>query len=85
MSAIGIVLLLAAIFGGGWVSETEWGADWFTLSRTTIAWCLIAYGFIASVLPVWLLLAPRDYLSTFMKVGTIVLLAVGILITMPVL
>ncbi|MEU4415016.1 carbon starvation CstA family protein [Nocardia salmonicida] len=85
ISAIGIVLLLAAIIGGGWVSETEWGADWFTLSRTTIAWCLIAYGFIASVLPVWLLLAPRDYLSTFMKVGTIVLLAVGILITMPVL
>ncbi|MFC9876929.1 carbon starvation CstA family protein [Nocardia salmonicida] len=85
VSAIGIVLLLAAIIGGGWVSETEWGADWFTLSRTTIAWCLIAYGFIASVLPVWLLLAPRDYLSTFMKVGTIVLLAVGILITMPVL
>ncbi|MGW5310994.1 carbon starvation CstA family protein [Nocardia thailandica] len=85
VSAIGIVLLLAAIIGGGWVSETEWGADWFTLSRTTIAWCLIAYGFFASVLPVWLLLAPRDYLSTFMKVGTIVLLAVGILITAPVL
>ncbi|WP_280221261.1 carbon starvation CstA family protein [Nocardia neocaledoniensis] len=85
VSAIGIVLLLAAIIGGGWVSETEWGADWFTLSRTTIAWCLIAYGFFASVLPVWLLLAPRDYLSTFMKVGTIVLLAAGILITMPVL
>ncbi|GGN75363.1 carbon starvation CstA family protein [Nocardia rhizosphaerihabitans] len=85
VSAIGIVLLLAAIVGGGWVSETEWGADWFTLSRTTIAWCLIAYGFFASVLPVWLLLAPRDYLSTFMKVGTIVLLAAGILITMPVL
>ncbi|MBF6355357.1 carbon starvation protein A [Nocardia higoensis] len=85
VSAIGIVLLLLAIVGGGWVSETEWGADWFTLSRTTIAWALIGYGFLASVLPVWLLLAPRDYLSTFMKIGTIGLLAVGILITMPVL
>ncbi|MCP2291155.1 carbon starvation CstA family protein [Nocardia amikacinitolerans] len=85
VSAIGIALLLLAIVSGGWVSETEWGADWFTLSRTTIAWLLIAYGFLASVLPVWLLLAPRDYLSTFMKIGTIGLLAVGILITMPVL
>lgn len=84
VSAIGIALLLFAIVSGGWVSETGWGEDWFTLSKTTIAWLLIAYGF-ASVLPVWLLLAPRDYLSTFMKIGTIGLLAVGILITMPVL
>ncbi|MEV0709176.1 carbon starvation CstA family protein [Nocardia aurea] len=85
VSAIGIALLLFAIVSGGWVSETGWGEDWFTLSKTTIAWLLIAYGFFASVLPVWLLLAPRDYLSTFMKIGTIGLLAVGILITMPVL
>lgn len=85
VSAIGIALLLLAIVSGGWVAETEWGADWFTLSKTTIAWLLIGYGFFASVLPVWLLLAPRDYLSTFMKIGTIALLAIGILITMPVL
>ncbi|MCC3329034.1 carbon starvation CstA family protein [Nocardia abscessus] len=85
VSAIGFALLLLAIVSGGWVSETDWGADWFTLSPVTISWLLIAYGFFASVLPVWLLLAPRDYLSTFMKVGTIVLLAVGILVTLPVL
>ncbi|BAD59640.1 carbon starvation protein A [Nocardia farcinica] len=85
VSVIGIALLLLAIVAGGWVSETDWGTDWFTLSRTTIAWLLIGYGFLASVLPVWLLLAPRDYLSTFMKIGTIGLLAIGILVTMPVL
>lgn len=85
VSVIGLVLLLLAIVSGGWVAETDWGSDWFTLSRTTIAWLLIGYGFLASVLPVWLLLAPRDYLSTFMKIGTIALLAVGILVTMPVL
>ncbi|WP_420750844.1 carbon starvation CstA family protein [Rhodococcus sp. O3] len=85
VSLIGVVLLLLAIIGGGWVAETEWGANWFTLSKVTIAWLLIAYGFAAAVLPVWLLLAPRDYLSTFMKVGTIALLAVGILIARPAL
>ncbi|MEU6833154.1 carbon starvation CstA family protein [Nocardia beijingensis] len=85
VSVIGFALLLLSIVGGGWVSETDWGAEWFTLSPVTISWLLIAYGFVASVLPVWLLLAPRDYLSTFMKVGTIVLLAVGILVTLPVL
>ncbi|PFX01060.1 Carbon starvation protein A [Nocardia farcinica] len=85
VSVIGIALLLLAIVAGGWVSETDWGTDWFTPSRTTIAWLLIGYGFLASVLPVWLLLAPRDYLSTFMKIGTIGLLAIGILVTMPVL
>ena len=83
VSLIGVVLLLAAIIAGGWVAETDWGADWFTLSPVTISWLMIAYGFAASVLPVWLLLAPRDYLSTFMKVGTIVLLAIGILIARP--
>ncbi|MEV6555584.1 carbon starvation CstA family protein [Nocardia sp. NPDC051756] len=85
VSIIGFALLLLAIISGNWVAGSGWGQDLFTLSGTTIAWCLIAYGFVASVLPVWLLLAPRDYLSTFMKIGTIVLLAVGVLITMPVL
>ncbi|HEY5853367.1 MAG TPA: carbon starvation CstA family protein, partial [Aldersonia sp.] len=83
ISGIGVVLLLLAIVAGGWVAETSWGEDWFSLSKVTISWCLIVYGFAASVLPVWLLLAPRDYLSTFMKVGTIALLAVGILIAQP--
>jgi carbon starvation protein len=84
VSLIGVALLLLAIVAGGWVAETEWGRSWFTLSKVTIAVGIIVYGFAASVLPVWLLLAPRDYLSTFMKVGTIVLLAVGILIARPV-
>ena len=83
ISAIGFVLLLLAIISGQWVADTGWGTDWFTLSKVTIAWLLIGYGFAASVLPVWLLLAPRDYLSTFMKVGTIGLLAIGILIARP--
>ncbi|RJO75795.1 carbon starvation protein A [Nocardia panacis] len=85
VSIIGFVLLLLAIISGNWVAGSGWGRDLFTLSGTTIAWILIIYGFIASVLPVWLLLAPRDYLSTFMKIGTITLLAVGVLVTMPVL
>lgn len=85
VSLIGVVLLLLAVVAGGWVAETAWGTDWFTLSKVTLSWCIIAYGLAASVLPVWLLLAPRDYLSTFMKVGTIVLLAVGILIARPIM
>ncbi|WP_329413240.1 carbon starvation protein A [Nocardia vinacea] len=85
VSVIGFALLLFVIISGRWVSESGWGRDLFTLSGTTIAWLLIVYGFIASVLPVWLLLAPRDYLSTFMKIGTIGLLALGIVFTMPVL
>ena len=60
-------------------------ADAFTLEPETLVFCLIAYGFVASVLPVWMLLAPRDYLSTFMKIGTILLLAIGILVTLPVM
>ncbi|WP_206486763.1 carbon starvation CstA family protein [Rhodococcus sp. KRD162] len=83
VSLIGVVLLLMAIVVGGWVAETDWGSDWFTLSKVTVAWLLIGYGLLACILPVWLLLAPRDYLSTFMKVGTIALLAVGILIARP--
>lgn len=85
ISIIGFGLLMLAIVSGNWVAESSWGRDTFTLTGTTIACLLIAYGFIASVLPVWMLLAPRDYLSTFMKIGTIGLLAVGVLITMPTL
>lgn len=85
VSLIGVVLLLLAVAGGGWVAGTDWGADIFTLSKVTLSWCIIIYGLAASVLPVWLLLAPRDYLSTFMKVGTIALLAVGILLARPVM
>ncbi len=83
VSVIGVVLLVLAIVAGGWVADTTWGAEMFTLEPVTVAWLIVGYGFLASVLPVWLLLAPRDYLSTFMKVGTIVLLAVGVLIAQP--
>ncbi|AHC24913.1 MULTISPECIES: carbon starvation CstA family protein [Mycobacteriaceae] len=85
VSLIGVALLLLAVVSGGWVAETQWGTDWFTLSKVTLSWCIIIYGLAASVLPVWLLLAPRDYLSTFMKVGTIALLAVGILVARPIM
>ncbi|MFD7552110.1 carbon starvation CstA family protein [Streptomyces sp. NPDC059816] len=81
-SAIGVGLLLLAIVGGGWIEHSSL-ADTFTLSPTTLVFCLVVYGFVASVLPVWMLLAPRDYLSTFMKIGTIVLLAVGVVIAAP--
>src|SRR6187402_1767778 len=83
MSAIGFVLLMAAIVLGQSVSESPTLAPMFTFSGESLALMLIAYGFIASVLPVWLLLAPRDYLSTFLKIGTIVGLAVGVLIISP--
>ncbi len=83
-SLIGVVLLLFAIVGGGWVDNSSW-AETFTWSPTTLVLCLVGYGFVASVLPVWMLLAPRDYLSTFMKIGTIVLLAVGVVVTAPML
>ncbi|WP_454044815.1 carbon starvation CstA family protein [Corynebacterium sp. Marseille-Q2516] len=83
VSAIGVVLLLLAIIAGGWVADTTWGAEMFTLSKVALAWCLIIYGMVAALMPVWLLLAPRDYLSTFMKIGVIVLLAIGIIIVRP--
>ena len=82
-SVAGIVLLMLALLGGRWVAESPALAPLFTHSGLTIAFGIIAYGFIASVLPVWMLLCPRDYLSTFMKVGTILLLAIGILIVLP--
>jgi carbon starvation protein len=81
-SVLGFVLVLAAIFGGQWVSETPWAAV-FTLTAPTLAILIVIYGFAASSLPVWLLLAPRDYLSTFVKLGTISLLAVGIVALRP--
>ncbi|MET3206183.1 MULTISPECIES: carbon starvation CstA family protein [unclassified Arthrobacter] len=83
VSIIGFVLLMAAIIGGGAVAGTEWGAAMFHLDKVTIAWGLIIYGFIAAILPVWLLLAPRDYLSTFMKIGVIGMLAVAIIVVRP--
>jgi carbon starvation protein len=83
-TAIGVGLLLVAIVLGGVIDNSSL-AEAFTLSPRTLVACLVIYGFAASVLPVWMLLAPRDYLSTFMKVGTIGLLAIGILVTLPVL
>ena len=83
MSLLGAVLLLAALIYGRTVSETPELAAYFDLRGETLALMIIAYGFVASVLPVWLLLAPRDYLSTFLKIGTIALLAVGIIIVRP--
>ncbi|MGW3649648.1 carbon starvation CstA family protein [Streptomyces sp. NPDC000878] len=83
-SLIGVALLLLAIVGGSWVQNSSL-ADTFTLSPTTLVFCLVGYGFVASVLPVWMLLAPRDYLSTFMKIGTIALLAVGVVVAAPVM
>ena len=82
-SAAGIVLLMLALVGGRHVAESAVLAPYFTASGLTIAYGIITYGFIASVLPVWMLLCPRDYLSTFMKIGTILLLALGILLVLP--
>jgi carbon starvation protein len=84
-SAIGFVLVLAAIWGGQWVSQTPAIARYFTMTAPALAIALILYGFAASALPVWLLLAPRDYLSTFVKLGTIALLALGIVVMHPTL
>lgn len=83
VSIIGFVGLMASIAFGQVVHDSPTIAAWFTFSGTQLTWILIGYGFVASVLPVWLLLAPRDYLSTFLKIGTIVGLAIGILIVAP--
>jgi len=83
VSLIGVALLLAAIWYGGRVSVDPVLGPAFTFTGTQITWMLVGYGFVAAVLPVWLLLAPRDYLSTFLKIGTVVALAIGILIVMP--
>ncbi|SDY13542.1 carbon starvation CstA family protein [Acinetobacter kyonggiensis] len=83
VSLIGFVLMMAGIvYGGNIAADPYWG-PLFTLTGTQLTWCLIGYGFIASVLPVWLLLAPRDYLSTFLKIGVIAGLAVGIMVALP--
>ena len=83
ISMIGFLLVIACIFGGEWVARSATLAPWFTLSAMGLAVALICYGFFASALPVWLLLAPRDYLSTFVKLGVVSLLAVGILVVRP--
>ena len=84
-SVLGFVLVLLAIFVGQWVSQTPTIASWFTWTAPALAVVIIVYGFAASALPVWLLLAPRDYLSTFVKLGTIGMLAVGIVVARPTL
>jgi carbon starvation protein len=83
ISVIGVVLLLLSIWAGGQVAASPEWAPVFTFTGVQITWMLVGYGFVAAMLPVWLLLAPRDYLSTFLKIGTIVALAIGILILAP--
>ncbi|WP_201491813.1 carbon starvation CstA family protein [Pseudomonas paracarnis] len=83
ISIIGVLLLLGSIWLGGQIAADPVWAKAFTFTGIQITWMLIGYGFVAAVLPVWLILAPRDYLSTFLKIGTIIALAIGILITMP--
>lgn len=85
VSVIGVVLLMFAIVSGRWVSESDWGQSVFHLDRPVLAIIIVIYGFLAAVLPVWVLLAPRDYLSTFMKIGTIVMLAAAIILVQPVI
>jgi carbon starvation protein len=82
-SAIGVALLLAAVAGGGWLDHQPTLRGWFDYDGPALALMIIAYGFCAAVLPVWLLLAPRDYLSTFMKIGTIAALALAIAVLRP--
>jgi carbon starvation protein len=84
VTAIGVTLLLLAIIGGNYVEQMGL-ADVLTLTPNNLVYALVIYGFVASILPVWMLLAPRDYLSTFMKIGVIVLLAIGLVIARPVL
>ncbi len=83
ISVVGVLLLLGSIWLGGQIAADPVWAKIFSFTGIQITWMLIGYGFVAAVLPVWLILAPRDYLSTFLKIGTIVALAIGILITMP--
>jgi len=83
VSLIGFVLLMGAIVGGQYVHDSAVLGPMFTFTGTQLTWMLIGYGFVASVIPVWLLLAPRDYLSTFLKIGTILALALGIVFVAP--
>jgi carbon starvation protein len=82
-SVLGVALLLLAVIGGGWIDRNETLRVWFDHEGLTLAWWVMAYGFAAAILPVWLLLAPRDYLSTYVKLGTITLLAVAIIMLQP--
>jgi len=82
-SAIGLVLVLFAVVAGRWVAESPTLAPLFTASGPTLVGLMVGYGFIASVLPVWVLLCPRDYLSTFLKIGTVLALAAAILVVLP--
>jgi len=82
-STMGVILLFLAVVGGGWIDHQEHLRGWFDHDGLPLAWAIIAYGFAAAVMPVWLLLAPRDYLSTFMKLGTVTLLAVAIIMLQP--
>ncbi len=84
-SIMGFVLVMLAILGGQWVSQDPTLARWFTFTAPVLAILIVVYGFAASALPVWLLLAPRDYLSTFVKLGTVGLLALGIVVMRPTL
>jgi carbon starvation protein len=81
-SLIGFLLVVLSIFGGQWITHSAY-ASWFTYGGVTLAWAIIIYGFLASALPVWLLLAPRDYLSTFVKLGVVLMLGMGVLLVRP--
>jgi carbon starvation protein len=82
-TTIGVILLLLAVAAGGWVDQNPTLHAWFDLDERKLAWFVIGYGFIAAILPVWLLLAPRDYLSTFVKLGVVLLLAIAICVLQP--
>ena len=82
VTVIGVVLLVAAVIAGRAVAQSSL-AGWFDLERSTLVWLMAAYGFFASVLPVWMLMVPRDYLSSFMKVSVIALLGVGVIVMAP--
>ena len=84
ISALGVIALLASVWGGQFVAGTAL-EGWLTLKGTTLAWWIMGYGLLASILPVWLLLAPRDYLSTFMKIGTVAALGLAIVVIGPLL
>ncbi|RLU08970.1 MULTISPECIES: carbon starvation CstA family protein [Pseudomonas] len=83
ISIVGVLLLLGSIWLGGQIAADPVWAKAFSFTGVQITWMLVGYGFVAASLPVWLILAPRDYLSTFLKIGTIIALAIGILVTMP--
>jgi carbon starvation protein len=82
-SLIGFALLLAAVWGGGWIQNAPMVREWFNYDGVPLAWFVIGYGFLAAILPVWLLLAPRDYLSTFLKIGVVLLLGAAVFIMRP--